>query len=77
MSTSPSIVDSDFRDALDGGLGVDGAVLVEVPAVPVVGILAEADVAGDVEVGEASNDLLNCLDDGALRVISWSTATVL
>ena len=77
MSTSSGIVDGDFRDTLNGGLGVDGAVLVEVPAVPVVGVFAEADVAGDVEVGEASNNLFDCLDDRTLGIVSWSTTTVL
>lgn len=77
MCAGPGVVDGDLCDAGDGGGGVDGAVCVQVAAVPVVGVLAEADVAGDVEVGEGGAEFLDCLDDGAVLVVCGTSMCVL
>jgi len=70
MRTSPRIIDAHFGDTLDGGLGIDGTVVVEDPTVAVVGVLAEANVTGDVEGGEGRSEEFDGLDDGSVLVVS-------
>ena len=77
MHARARIAHRDLRDARDGGLGVDRAVRVEHAAVPVRGVLAEADVGGDVEVGEEGEDLLGREDDGSGGVVGGGAAFVL
>jgi len=71
------IVHRDLRDARDGRFRVDGSVGVEDAAVSVRGVFTEADVGGDVNVGEEGLDLLGCLDDGSVRVVGGGAALVL
>ncbi len=71
------IVDRDLCDARDGRLGVDRAVGVQHPAVPVRGVLAETDVRRDVDLWEERLDLSGCLDDGSVRVVGGGAALVL
>ena len=77
MHACARVVHRDLRDARDGGLGVDRAVGVEDAAVSVRGVFAEADVGGDVELGEEGGDLFCGLDDGAGGVVGGGAAFVL
>lgn len=69
----------DVRDARGGLLGEEraGGVRAEEPAVPVRGVLAEADVRGDVERGEERAEAADRGDDGALGVVCGGAARVL
>ena len=64
---------SDVADSIDGEAIVEAAVVTQDPAVPVIGVLAEADVCDNEEGGEVQAKELDCLDDGAFRVVCCSS----
>ena len=77
MCTGARVVDRDLRDAHDRGRGVDRPVLVQNPAVPVAGVLAETHVARNVEVGEEGAQLLDSEDNRAVGVVRQRSLLVL
>ena len=77
VCTGLRIVQGNLCDSGRRGLSIYGHVLAEDTTVPVRGILAKADVCGDVQRGEEFAQLLNREDDGALRVVCRCTALIL
>jgi hypothetical protein len=69
--------DGDIADALHGELVVQAAVVSQDAAVAVGCVLAEADVGGDEEVGEAAAEQPDGLDHGALGVVCVAAESVL
>jgi hypothetical protein len=77
VCTRLGIVQRDFREALDGGGGVDPAVGSEDAAVVVGGVRAETDVADDVQVGEEGFQFMDRLDNAAGWIVGFETAGIL
>lgn len=77
MCAGAGVVEGDLGDALDRRGGVDGAVGVQEATVSVVGVFAETNVAGNVQVREKFADFFDCKDDWAGLVVCGGPAVVL
>ena len=77
MRAGARIREGDLGDARGGRALVERAVGAEEAAVAVRGVLAEADVARDVEVGEELAEEADGGDDGPVGVVGGATALVL
>ncbi len=77
MSACAGVRQGDLGDAGGRRWLIESAVRTEEAAVAVGGVLAEADVARDVEVGPERAYFAYCGDDGAIRVICGGAALVL
>lgn len=77
MRACAGVRQRDLGDAPGGRWLIEGAVGAEEAAVAVRGVLAEADVARDIEVGPERAYFADSGDDGAIRVIGGGAALVL
>lgn len=69
--------ESDLRNARGRGRVVDSAVGPEEATMTVGGVLAETDVAGDVELRKERAELAHGQDDGSVGVVCRATAVIL
>jgi hypothetical protein len=72
-----SVRNCDARDAVCGHLWIDRTVLVEDSAVPVRGVLAEADIRGDEQCWKELSQLFYGEDDGPLGIVRGCALFVL
>ena len=77
VGTGTGVVHSNSSNTGDTALTVDGAVVVEDTTVAVRSVLAQADIADDVQFGESGTQDLDTLDNRALGVVSSSSDWVL
>ena len=77
MRARAGIRKRDLRDARGRRSLVERAIWAEEAAVAVRGVLAETDVARDVERGEESANFADGGDDGTVGIVSGAAALVL
>ena len=77
MRACAGVGQCDFSDACGRGWLIKRPVRAEEAAMAVRGVLAEADVACDVEIREVRAYFADCADDGAVWVIRGGTALIL
>lgn len=77
VRTRLRVRDSNLGDPRDRWLSVDRSIVVQDAAVPVGGILAEANIRRDVEGRVQLTEELDCEDDRSLRVVCWRPTWVL
>jgi hypothetical protein len=77
VGTSFGVAHCDLGETVDGRGGVDCTIGVEEPAMAMRCVLAEANVAGNINGWKQITNFSYCKDDRTGRVISWSTSFVL
>ena len=77
MCTGARVVGRDLRNAHDRGWGVDSPVLVQDAAVSMAGVLAETNIARNVELGEKGAQLLDSKDNRAIGIVRKRSLLVL
>ena len=77
VCTSECVVECYLSETFDGGIGVNGAILVKKTAVTMGSVLAQTNVACDVERREEGFELFNGKNNWSRRVIGGSTSAVL
>lgn len=77
VCTGECVAERYLSEALDGGTSVDGAILVKKTAVAMGSVLAQTNVACDVERREEGFEPFNGKNNWSRRVVGGSTSTVL